>query len=211
MTRLLHYIKVNRFALMLAIALIVLAQIDQAALASLPFLVMGAVANTKSTVVTNGDTYAGSVAPNMIGRGRLKSQVATVETAAADDAGSLYRLFRVHSSWRIDRLLIANDAITNMSTADIGVYDIADNGGAVVTSMTQHFGSAVDLSSAHALTDYTYEATATDISKIEQPLWQRMGLTSDPNKFYDIAVAATTNDPSAAGTISGILNYVDNA
>jgi hypothetical protein len=169
-----------------------------------------AVANTKSTIVTNADAAPVTLTPAYVKDGRLREQAATVETAAADDAGSVYRLFRVHSSWRISDILIGHDAITNMTTADVGVYDTAANGGAVVN--VSLFASALNMSSASAgLVNHTYEATATNIDKIEKRLWELLGLTSDPNKEYDIAVTATTNDPSVAGTISGLCRYVSNA
>lgn len=169
-----------------------------------------AVANTKSTVVTNADAADGSKTAAFIAGGNVKGVSGTVETAAADDAGSVYRLVRVHSSWVIDKVLLAHDAITNMSTADIGVYDIAAvNSGAVVS--VSLFGSAVDISSASAgFVDRTFEATATNISKVDKQLWELLALTVDPNKWYDVAVTATTNDPTAAGTISMRVEYRSN-
>lgn len=166
-----------------------------------------AVANTKSTAVMNGDAVPRKMNSLLIDGGRKRSKVGTVETAAADDAGSVYRLVRVKSSDRIEKVEVAHDAITNMSTADIGVYDTAENGGAVVS--VNHFGSAIDMSSASAgFVDRTYEATAADISKVEKPLWERLGLSADPNKEYDLAITATTNDPTAAGTLAMRVEYV---
>ena len=169
-----------------------------------------AVANRLSNLVTNADAAVQdtppSLGPVIIGGGKLKTQAATVETAAADDAGSVYRLFRVHSSWRISRLLVGHDAVTNMSTADIGVYDTAESGGAVID--VDFFASAIDISSASSgLVDRTYEAANTNIANIEQDLYTQLGLTA--HKWMDIAVTATTNDPTAAATISAILEYVD--
>lgn len=169
-----------------------------------------AVANTKSTIVTNGDATPITLTNALISHGRLREQAATVETAAADDAGSVYRLFRVHSSWRVSQLWVGHDALTNMSTADIGLYDIASvSSGAVVD--VNVFASAVDMSSASAgLVDRTYEADNTELDEIESAIWQRLDLTTDPDKWYDVCVTATTNDPSAAGTISALLRYTDN-
>jgi hypothetical protein len=167
-----------------------------------------AVANTKSNIVANADATPRVITPLRYADGDLKEAAATVETAAADDAGSVYRLFRVRSSWRIAQLLVGHDAITGMSTADIGVYDTAENGGAVVS--VNLFASAIDMTSASAgLVDRTYEATAANIAKVEQALWQMLGLSADPMKEYDIAVTATTNDPSVALTISALLRYVN--
>jgi len=165
-----------------------------------------AVANTKSTIVTNADASPRKMTSAKVSHGRLREAVATVETLAADDAESLYRLFRVKSNWRISSLEIGHDAVTAMNTADIGIWQTADNGGAVVDA--NYFGSAVDMTSAAALTDRMYEATATEISEIEKELWQLLDLTADPEIEYDIGVIATTTGPSVPVTISGRLRYV---
>jgi hypothetical protein len=156
-----------------------------------------AVANTKSTLITNQDATP-PVLSNAVLSGRVCSVAGTVETLAADDAASVYRLLRVPSNCRIESLKLASDAITGASAADVGVYQTAQNGGAVVDA--DFFATDVDISSAIAFTEVLLEATATDIAKCEMPLWQLLGLSSDPGIYYDIAV--TVNDVTAAGTIS---------
>jgi hypothetical protein len=39
------------------------------------------------------------------------------------------------------------------------------------------------------------------VAKIEQPLWQQLGLTADPGVMYDIA-ATLTAAAGSAGTVS---------
>lgn len=173
-----------------------------------------AVANTKSNIVTNADAGTASLTSAVIQHGRVREQAATVEVAAADDAASVYRLFRVHSSWRLSQMFIGNDAITGMSTADVGIYDIASvNSGAAIDD--DLYATDVDMSNARALADVLYEATATDLVNVEKRIWEVLYAKSlittnaDPNKWYDICVTANTNEPSGAGTISGLLRYVD--
>lgn len=165
-----------------------------------------AVVNTKSTIVTNADAVPVDLTPAYVSHGRLRSQVAKVEVAAADDDGSVYRLFRAWSGWRIESIEIGSDALTLGTAFELGVHQTAENGGAVVDA--DEFGSAVDLSTATGLTDKTYEAVVTEIDKIEQPLWERIGLTADSNRWYDITLTATTVG-TAAGTIAGRMRYVD--
>lgn len=168
--------------------------------------VMLAVVNTKSNIVTNGDATPVDLSSGFINHGRLREQVATVEVAAADDDTSVFRLFRVFSSWRVSEIHIGSDALGSGASYDIGVFQTAENGGAVVNS--DEFASALDLSGATALTAVTYEAVAADISKIEKPLWERLGLSVDPKRWYDIAAYAVAAGVSA-GTISGRCRYVD--
>lgn len=164
-----------------------------------------AVANTKSTHITNADATPPVLSNSHFAGGRLMETSGTVETLAADDAASVYRLARVPSNCRISSILLASDAITGATASDVGVYQTAANGGAVVDA--DFFATDVDISTAATVfTEVLLEATATDISKCEQALWQLLGLSSDPCIFYDIAV--TVNDVTAAGTISMKVKYV---
>lgn len=162
-----------------------------------------AVANKKSTIVTALD--AAKDVPLRLSGAVLKSAVATVEVAAADDDNSVYRLFRVHSSWSPRHLWILNDAITSGTVYDLGLYDTAEAGGAVVTQ--EAFASDVTMASARvAPTDLLFEAA--DINKIEKRFWEFTSATADPNKWYDIAFTAATVG-SGAGTLSMQLEYVE--
>jgi hypothetical protein len=165
------------------------------------------VANTKSTFVTNCDAAPVLPTAAYISHARLREQAAKLEVAAADDATSVYRLFRVRSDWRISEVLLASDAITGLDDVNVGVYDTAANGGAVVNENL--FADDLDLSSGLTWTDVTYETTATNIDKVEKQLWELLGLSADPQKEYDICVTAIA-DPAGAGTIAGLLRYSDN-
>lgn len=162
-----------------------------------------AVANTKSTAVSNRDNRI--LADGHLTKGMVLEAVGTVEVAAADDDTSVYRLGRFRSSDRISQLLIANDAITGGTVYDFGLYRTASDGGAVVS--VELFASNVDLSSAAALRDLLYEATPTNIDKIEKRLWELLGLSADPQVDYDLCATGATVG-SGAGTISAIVRYV---
>lgn len=171
-------------------------------------LAMYAVVNTKSTIVTNADANSADLTGAYIHHGRLREQVATVEVAAADDDTSVFRFFRVWSGWRISSLEYANDALTSGTSFDIGLLQTAENGGSATGADADIFATAVDLSSAHDFTACTYEATATNISKVEKRIWELLGQSADPQRWYDVAVTANTIG-SAAGTISMRMRYVD--
>lgn len=165
-----------------------------------------AAANTKSTIVTNADSVPRKLCAVNLAHGRLREQVATVEIAAADDNASIYRLFRVRSDFRISSLELFNDAIASGTAFDLGVYQTADNGAAVVDA--DLFATDVSLASARVVpTDLLFEVL--DINKIEKPLWEMLGLSSDPKIEYDIALTADTVG-TAAGTITMRMRYVAN-
>lgn len=166
-----------------------------------------AVVNSKSTLVTNADASPAVMTANVIAGAVVKESVATREIAAADDDTSVYRFTRIASGARVSQLLFANDAITGGTSFDCGLYDIAANGGAVVDA--DLFLSEVDFSSARAQwTDLTHESASNDIADVEKVVWQLLGLTSDPQKQYDVCLTGNTVG-SGAGTISLTCRYVD--
>ena len=165
-----------------------------------------AVANTKSNAVTNADASPRVPNSSYFEDGHARESVATVEVAAADDDGSVYRMCRVPSGARISHILVANDAITAGTAYDFGVYRTAADGGAAVDD--DLFMSAVDMSSARdQLTDLTYESASINIDKVEKRLWELLGLSADPFVEYDLAFTADTVG-TAAGTISVVVSHV---
>lgn len=164
-----------------------------------------AVANTKSTHITNADATPVVLTNPRFAGGLLREAIGTVEVAAADDNDSIYRFVRVPSNARISSVEVACDAITNGTDYNIGVWQTAANGGALVSENL--FGDAIDLSSALAFTDVTYETTPTNKSACQQELWQLLGLSADPCRDYDIAAKGVAVG-TAAGTISLRVRYV---
>jgi len=165
-----------------------------------------AVVNTKSSAITNADATPRVPNNAFVAGTRLHEAVGTAEGASGDSIGSTYRLIRIKSGARVSALKLYCDAISTSGAADIGVYRTAADGGAAVSASL--FGSAVVLTSALANSDVTYEATATNISKIEQRLWELLGLSADPFLEYDI-VATLTAAAGGAGTICLKVQYAD--
>lgn len=171
-----------------------------------------AVVNTKATAITNADATPVTNNPTRLQNGRVKESVGTVEAANGDSIGSTYRLARLHSSWRISQVLLSCDAITTCA-ADVGVYDVAAvNAGAVVDA--DFFASAQSLAAALVNSDIGHEADAADagagfgLADVEKPLWQALGLSADPGKWYDL-VATLTAAAGSAGTIAVRVRYID--
>lgn len=170
-----------------------------------------AVVNTKSTAVTNADAATQTNISLKIAGGRLRESVGTVEAVNGDSIGSTFRLARIRSNDRVSRVMLSCDAITTCA-GDVGIYDIAANGGAVVDA--DFFASAQSLASALVNADVTHEADAADAgagfghADVEKPLWQALGLAADPYKLYDIAVTLTAAAASN-GTIAMKVQYVN--
>lgn len=171
-----------------------------------------AVVTLKSTAVTNSDALPQTLSPQRIDGGRIRERVGFIEAGATDSIGSVYRLMRINSVDRVSRLLLSCDAITT-AVGDIGIYDISSvNAGAVVDA--DFFASAQALTSALVNQDVTHEADAADagtgfgLADVEKPLWQALGLASDPGKQYDVAVTLTAA-ATGVGTVVLRLQYID--
>lgn len=165
-----------------------------------------AVVNTLSTNISKAESAMGNkLSSARLHHGRIRESVGTVEVAAGDDDGSVYRFMRVHSSWRISELLVACDAITGATAYDIGLYNVAA-GAAVDDDL---FASAVNISGGlAAYTEQLLESGTVGIDDVEKSIWELLGLTSDPNLEYDLCMTGDTVG-SAAGTISVKVRYSD--
>lgn len=154
----------------------------------------------KSGNITNRDSTPAVKINAAIAGGVMHGAAGTVEVTTDSDAGSTYRMFSIPSNARVHKLNVYTDAALTNFAADIGIYKSTADGGTVVDA--DHFGSAVDLAtSAENGTDVTHESGVNNIDDVEKPLWQALGLTSDPNLIYDVVLTSTTAS-GAAGTLS---------
>lgn len=168
-----------------------------------------AVVNTKSTAVTNADSSTFTLSSKKIASGKLRESAGVVAVANGDSIGSVLRFARVHSSWRVTDVLLGCTAVTS-AAGDIGLYDIAAAGGAVVDA--DFFASAVSI--ATAITTYTQQVmeSAADpalVANVEKSLWELLGLSADPGKFYDVAMTLTAA-ATAAGYVALKVRTVQN-
>ena len=169
-----------------------------------------ATVNTKSNIVTNLDATPRVLnSLNLMG-GVVREQVATVEIAAADNDGSIYRMCRVHSSWRLSEVTIFNDAIQSGADFDVGFYSTAEDGGAVVDANA--IADDIDLTSGSLTgTQVMFEgSSANGVEDIEKNVWEWAGLSSDTGVWLDIALTGFTVG-SGAGTVSMRVRHVANS
>lgn len=149
-----------------------------------------ALVNLKSTHITNATATPVVLNTAALGAGaQLHESAGSVTATAADNATSTYRMCRVPSNARISQVLLSNAAAGATGAVDVGVYQTNDNGGAVVSAA--FFGSAVAITAAQTHLDVTYESGTYTYAGSEQPLWQALGLTADPQREYDIVLTNT--------------------
>lgn len=143
-----------------------------------------AVVALKSDVMTKLET---APVPLMVSSknvaGVILGATAWASKAAGDNATSTYRMLRVHSSWRLRTMILSIGALGALGTVNVGVYQTIANGGAVVSAIT--FGSAIDVSATYRSDIVATGANADDMA---EQLWQRLGLSEDSNRYYDLVI-----------------------
>ena len=141
---------------------------------------------------------------------------------AADAAGSAYQFVRVPTNAKVKSVNLTTQA-QGAGAIQIGVYysdstvdgTAAANQGLVVPTTGVNF-FAQDVSLASAINDApeTFQNQATagayNASLINQPLWQALGLASDPGGFFDIVgTVHTTAITTGTGFAALSVRYVD--
>lgn len=160
---------------------------------------MAAVNNNLSNLLTN--TYASIPVFNATGEDGnsdlYKFATCAIPTSATDSAGSTYRMVRVFSSDIPISIKISSTALT-AGAVDVGLY-LPDTGAEAATNSKYLVSTTVSLASAVVNVDKRFDNLST--TTIGQRWWQLLGLTSDPEAYYDLAFTSTTA-ATDAGTLS---------
>lgn len=164
-----------------------------------------AVVTLKSATVTNRDATPPVINDNRLERGLCRSSIGSVPAANGDSIGSKYIVAAIPATAIVRKVLISNAAITS-GAADVGVYRNTADGGAVVDA--DFFGSAVSIATAQNNVDITGESAVYTIDKREQPLWQAVGLSSNPGGTLDVVLTLTAAT-TAGGLVGLIVEYTD--
>jgi hypothetical protein len=153
------------------------------------------VVDRNSNVIANAVATPKVLNQPAIGGASVLKEVAGLVTPAADDSqNAIHRFVRVPSNARISQVLLGAADATTAGAYNFGVYQTAENGGAVVDA--DLFGSAVDLANAadavEGYMDITYESKEYTFAESIKPLWEVLGLSADPQRDYDIAGTIST-------------------
>ena len=173
-----------------------------------------AVEHVFSTPITN-ETSVPAVA-NSTGQGaagELREVSATATFLASSSQNSTYRYVRVPTNAKVKSVKFASEAQA-AGTVDIGVYyptigktakaDLAAN-----AIEQNYFADAIAVTSASALTEMLGDAgSGWNPSEINTPLWQALGLSSDPGGFFDIVGTIDTAVTTGTGRTCLSVRYV---
>lgn len=134
-------------------------------------------------------------------------EVASIITPAADDTqASIGRFFRVPSNARVSQLLWSSADATTAGVVSVGLYQTAENGGAVVDA---DLFATLDLAGGpYNNLDITFESGEYTYAESEKPLWEVLGLTADPQREYDVAYTITTTFNGGPTAVRLALRFV---
>lgn len=121
-------------------------------------------------------------------------------------AGSTYLILRLKST-AVVKILVLESEAQGAGKFNVGVYyadsinDISAGNQANlgVAISAAFFASDVDCASAVVPTDITNESGTNTIDKRFMPLWQALGLSSDPGGKFDIVATVHTTDITTGG------------
>jgi hypothetical protein len=154
----------------------------------------------------------------LVNGARVVGMVATEETAAADDDGSIYRFFKGVSGNLIPiEIFVYCDAITSGTDYDLGLYNQTSPGGTDGTVIDadvfmdgQTLATAISRGGGTANQNEAVDGlAAVDIADLQQKIYEHAGHTVNTAKQgYDICLTANTVG-SAAGTITIIAIFIE--
>lgn len=165
----------------------------------------------KSQIVTDLDATPVVKTNQQEVGGVIRETIGIITTNSDDSIGSTYRFCRIPSRARITEVIgIADVGSAGAGIGDVGLYQTAANGGAVVDA--DHFASAWDFSNADEKGILlTHEAAAAGCFlavNAGKQVWEAAGLTSDPGRDYDVTMTLTEAVTTGAAVIAIKVRYV---
>lgn len=165
-----------------------------------------AVVTTKSTQITNRDATPVVLSNGRINGGMVQHSRGVVAIANGDSVASKYLVCQLPSNAVPISVRVTSPDIGTTTIADIGLYKSTRDGGAVVDA--DFFGSAVSLKDgAISKSEVLFESGVVTVANSEKPVWEHLGLTSDPSLTYDVALTLT-GAADAAGSVLVEVDYV---
>lgn len=169
----------------------------------------------KSAAITNLDLRP-SVRPTagQEGGGSILYDIVGIAgpTTDGDTTGGVLRMVRLPSNAIVRDILIGQVAATTTASFDVGAYysdgndgTTAANSGLVIDA--DFFATAIDTHALIVWTSVMTDATTVTLANTVQPLWQALGVASDPGGYIDI-VAVNKATISGAATLCMRVQYV---
>lgn len=165
------------------------------------------MANVNSTWITNAVAIPIVLTNASASVGTMKEAVGVATVSATQSSGDTIRFVRVPSNARVSEVLLSTGDATTAGAVNIGVWQTANNGGAVVDA--DLFASALALTGGpFNNSDQTFESGEYTHAESALPLWAVLGLSADPGIEYDIVAQVSTTFNGADTTQVLKVRYV---
>lgn len=166
------------------------------------------MANVNSTWITNAVATPAVLTDASKSVGLLREASSAATTSATQAQNDTIRLVRVPSNARISQVLISAADASTAGAVNVGIWQTAENGSAVVDA--DLFASALDLSGGpHENLDITFESDEYTYAESAKPLWEVLGLSTDPGRDYDVVAEVSTTFNGGPTTIALKVRYVE--
>lgn len=163
-----------------------------------------AVVFPKSTQITNRDAVPRGPIDARVQGGMVHHGRGVIAWANGDSVNSIGRHCSIPSNAIPIAVRYSAPDIGTTTAMDVGLYRTTQDGGLVVDA--DFFGSAVALNAGpYNKVDITLESGVITHANCEKPIWQLLGLSSDPNVMYDVCETLT----GAADAAGSVLIEVD--
>lgn len=163
------------------------------------------VVTTKSAAITNRDATPRVLNNARVTGAPIMRAAGLVAVANGDDIASKLIVCSIPSNAIVSDVKVTTADIGTTMTGDIGLYRTTADGGAVVDA--DLFASAISFKDgALAKSSQVNESASNPYTAAEKPVWEALGLTSDPGVLYDVVITLTAAS-DAAGTILLEVEY----
>jgi len=152
-------------------------------------------ATPKSVAITNFEATPIIHSSPLVQQGRVFSSKEIVSVAAADSDADVFFIMPIHSSWCLNAIWLYNTAITDGTDYNLGLYSTAG-----VDVDENVYGDAISMASARDTAPINALFEIKSIANAKKQVWQDLALTSDPNRWYYLALTAVT-----VGTVAGTI------
>jgi len=165
--------------------------------------VLSALITLLDTVIPSNSATAGEGGP-----AHLKRTDGFLTVPASASADTTLRFVRVPSSCKVKRVELQSQAQT-AGKVNVGVYypilGLSGKADLVANAIdADFFASDVDLATAVQPTNITNESGTYTADLQVQPLWQALGIATDPGGYLDIVATVHTTDVTTGTGIAGI-------
>jgi hypothetical protein len=177
-----------------------------------------AVVTVKSTFLTNRDATPKVLTDSFIANGQVSEQYGFATVTSGDSILSAYKMVSIPSNARLSSVKMVNAALGASCTVDIGVWypTLIPLGGAnfLASSLAGTLLNSTTIATAIAVTSAVtvfteVVSTAAAAANVqEQPLWQMVGLATDPEINFDLGFIIRAAAAGATGLIAMKAQYV---